>query len=155
MQRPAASKLKLNTLCLKSSRNVPDSCHFSAVLCVASRWRVERLLLRPRPPLPEAPGRWGHAPPSPGQTPPINYGARQRPQTAFPAIFKRGQPVTHSQPSRSVKCQICPWRAARYFGARGILVAPCPVCGSRVTYEKPWPSDAPVTLDPKLRVQAA
>lgn len=59
-----------------------------------------------------------------------------------------------SQPSREVKCQICPWRERRFFG-KGILVKPCPECGSRVTFATLMLGDAAVTPDPKLKVKAA
>ena len=55
-----------------------------------------------------------------------------------------------TQPSREVKCQICPWRERRFFG-RGILVKPCPECGSRMTFASSMFGDMPVTPDPKLK----
>jgi hypothetical protein len=55
---------------------------------------------------------------------------------------------------RAVKCQICQWRALRCFG-KGLLVAPCPECGSRVTFAEHFVGDPPVTLDAKLRESAA
>lgn len=52
-------------------------------------------------------------------------------------------------PKRWIKCQICPWSASRYFGS-GLLIKPCPKCGSRVTFKDSWLGDQPVTPDPKL-----
>jgi len=57
-------------------------------------------------------------------------------------------------PRREVKCQICPWTAPRYYG-KGLLVKPCPECGSRVTFAEHWPGDSPVTPDPQILVKAA
>ena len=58
-------------------------------------------------------------------------------------------------PKRSVECQICDWKGTRWYGAKGILVDPCPRCSSRVTYAEAWRSDQPVTPDPKLMVAKA
>ncbi|HXX18703.1 MAG TPA: hypothetical protein VEJ46_04825 [Candidatus Acidoferrum sp.] len=60
-----------------------------------------------------------------------------------------------TQPKREVKCQICRWSGHRYYGAKGILVDPCPQCGSRVTYAAPQKGDMPATADPKLLAEAA
>ena len=57
--------------------------------------------------------------------------------------------------TRTVKCQICNWRGVRCYGAKGILVDPCPACGSRVTYASVHKDDQPVTADPKLQAVAA
>jgi hypothetical protein len=59
------------------------------------------------------------------------------------------QRTQSAQPSREVKCQICPWSERRYFG-KGVLVKPCPDCGSRVTFAMVMVGDAPVTPEPKL-----
>jgi NAD-dependent SIR2 family protein deacetylase len=50
-------------------------------------------------------------------------------------------------PSRQVKCQKCEWKAIRRYGANGILVDPCPLCGSRVNYAAVWKGDQPVTQE--------
>jgi len=55
-----------------------------------------------------------------------------------------------SNPSRAVKCQVCPYHETRYYGGKGILVDPCPKCGCRMTYATPYPGDQPVTPDPSL-----
>lgn len=60
-----------------------------------------------------------------------------------------------TQSKREVKCQICAWRGPRYYGAKGILVDPCPQCGSRVTYASPHKGDMPVTADSKPLAEAA
>jgi hypothetical protein len=52
--------------------------------------------------------------------------------------------------SRKVRCQICDWSEMRYHGD-GILTKTCPECGSRLTYDSPFPGDPPVTPDPKLK----
>jgi len=57
-------------------------------------------------------------------------------------------------PTRAIACQVCPWRGTRYFG-KGILVEPCPVCGSRVRFAVAMPSDPAVTIDIKLIAKAA
>ena len=49
--------------------------------------------------------------------------------------------------TREVKCQKCSWSAWRAFGSDGILVAPCPECGARVTYAHAQDADRPVTPD--------
>lgn len=49
--------------------------------------------------------------------------------------------------TREIKCQKCSWAASRTYGANGILVDPCPECGSRVTYVRVWEGDMPVTPD--------
>lgn len=56
--------------------------------------------------------------------------------------------------TRAVKCQICHWQDKRSFG-RGLLVKPCPACGSRIQFAEPWPGDPPATLDPKLALREA
>jgi hypothetical protein len=61
---------------------------------------------------------------------------------------------TRTYPTRGVKCQICPYTKQRFFG-RGLLVKPCPDCGSRMTFAQPWLGDFPVTPDPKLVLKAA
>jgi hypothetical protein len=55
--------------------------------------------------------------------------------------------MSHSKPSRAVKCQICPWKGTRRYGPDGILCQPCPLCGRLVIYVEPWRSDPPVTRD--------
>jgi hypothetical protein len=52
--------------------------------------------------------------------------------------------------SRMVKCQCCPYQSRRWYGEKGILVDPCPRCGSRMTYYEHWKGDQPVTKDEKL-----
>jgi hypothetical protein len=49
--------------------------------------------------------------------------------------------------SRAVKCQKCSWHGVRCYGPNGVLVAPCPECGHRVTYAVAWDGDQPVTPD--------
>lgn len=49
--------------------------------------------------------------------------------------------------TRKVKCQRCSWVTQRAFGSDGVLVAPCPECGARVTYTDAWDGDRPVTAD--------
>jgi len=61
---------------------------------------------------------------------------------------------TTAYPSREVRCQLCPYRHRRFFG-KGLLVKPCPECGSRVTFAEIVPRDQPVTPDPKLMAKAA
>jgi DNA-directed RNA polymerase subunit RPC12/RpoP len=61
---------------------------------------------------------------------------------------------TRIYPSREVKCQICSYRHRRFFG-KGLLVRPCPVCGSRVTFAVAMPGDPPVTPDATLTARAA
>jgi len=61
---------------------------------------------------------------------------------------------TTNYPSREVRCQICTYRHRRFFG-KGLLVKPCPECGSRVTFAEIVPGDQPVTLDLKLMAKAA
>jgi hypothetical protein len=39
------------------------------------------------------------------------------------------------------------WKAARKYGARGILVDPCPLCGRPVTYAVLFKGDQVVTQD--------
>jgi hypothetical protein len=51
------------------------------------------------------------------------------------------------RPGRKVRCQVCPWNAIRQYGARGILVGPCPQCGHRITYAAAFKGDQPVTPD--------
>jgi hypothetical protein len=57
--------------------------------------------------------------------------------------------------TRAVKCQCCPWWKSRAYGARGILVNPCPECGSRVEYAATYAGEQPVSLGPKLMAKAA
>jgi hypothetical protein len=45
-------------------------------------------------------------------------------------------------------------RHRRFFG-KGLLVKPCPECGSRVTFAEVVSGDQPVTLDLKLMSKAA
>jgi hypothetical protein len=52
-----------------------------------------------------------------------------------------------NRPGREVKCSVCPWNAVRKYGARGILVEPCPLCGRRVCYAAAFKGDQPVTGD--------
>jgi hypothetical protein len=59
------------------------------------------------------------------------------------------------RPTRKIKCQICSWAGTRWYGSKGILVDPCPQCGSLVTYAALWRGDMPVTVDPKLGAKAA
>jgi hypothetical protein len=47
--------------------------------------------------------------------------------------------------SRAVKCTVCPWIDNRACG-RGILIDPCPQCGSKVWYETLWYGDCPARL---------
>ncbi|MGB2590962.1 MAG: hypothetical protein WBF09_03975 [Candidatus Acidiferrum sp.] len=54
-----------------------------------------------------------------------------------------------SYPTRTITCQVCPWQGMRYFG-KGILVAPCPLCGARVAFAVVMPGDPAVSLAPKL-----
>lgn len=54
--------------------------------------------------------------------------------------------MSHSAPTRAVKCQICPWNGVRRYG-HGVLCDPCPECGHRVTYAVSQPGDHPVTPD--------
>ena len=51
---------------------------------------------------------------------------------------------------RKIKCQICDFKETRCSGLNGVLVDPCPKCGSRVTYAAHFDGDMPVILDPKL-----
>ena len=53
---------------------------------------------------------------------------------------------------RKVKCQICSWQGLRYFGT-GLLVRPCPECGSRTTFATPQLGDQPVTSDSGLKTR--
>jgi hypothetical protein len=55
--------------------------------------------------------------------------------------------MSHTPPSRAVKCQICSWKGIRKYGPDGILCDPCPECGRLVTYAAPWAGDPPVTQD--------
>jgi hypothetical protein len=55
--------------------------------------------------------------------------------------------MSHTPPSRAVKCQICSWKGIRKYGPDGILCDPCPECGRLVTYGAPWAGDQPVTQD--------
>jgi hypothetical protein len=50
-------------------------------------------------------------------------------------------------PTRTIACQVCQWEGTRYFG-KGILVAPCPVCGRRVTFAVAMAGDPPMTKAP-------
>lgn len=59
-----------------------------------------------------------------------------------------------ARPNRKVKCQVCSFSEVRWYG-EGILVAPCPKCGSRMTYAVWQPGDQPVKPDPKLAAVAA
>src|SRR6267378_3668909 len=56
---------------------------------------------------------------------------------------------TRVYPTREVKCQICAFKQRKRFG-RGLLVKPCPECGSRVTFAVPILGDMPVTPEPSL-----
>jgi len=58
-------------------------------------------------------------------------------------------------PTRNTKCQICSWTGTRWYGSKGILVDPCPLCGRLVTYAAAWRGDQPVTPDLKLAAKAA
>ena len=61
---------------------------------------------------------------------------------------------TRTYPSREVRCQVCTYRHRRFFG-KGLLVKPCPKCGSRVRFAVAMPGDQPVTPDLKLIPKAA
>jgi hypothetical protein len=55
--------------------------------------------------------------------------------------------MSHSTPTRSVKCQVCPWTGIRRYGANGILSQPCPQCQHRLTYAVACADDQPITRD--------
>jgi hypothetical protein len=57
-------------------------------------------------------------------------------------------------PSRGVSCQVCTWTGTRWHG-RGMLVKPCPECGSRIKFTVAWKGELPATPDPKLMARAA
>ncbi len=61
---------------------------------------------------------------------------------------------TRTYSSREVRCQVCTYRHRRFFG-KGLLVKPCPECGSRVTFAVAMQGDQPVTLDLKVMAKAA
>jgi len=55
--------------------------------------------------------------------------------------------MSHSAPTRPIKCQICAWTGVRRYGSNGILCDPCPECWHRVTYATSWDGDPPITPD--------
>jgi hypothetical protein len=55
--------------------------------------------------------------------------------------------------SRAVKCTVCPWIDNRACG-RGILIDPCPQCGSKVWYETLWYGDCDFVTGKMLWPQA-
>jgi hypothetical protein len=57
--------------------------------------------------------------------------------------------TAHTDARRKVKCQLCDYCAVRWYGAKGILVDPCPLCGSRMTYSEYRKGDQPVTQETK------
>jgi hypothetical protein len=66
-------------------------------------------------------------------------------------------PITRkyaATPSRGVSCQTCPWAGTRWNGS-GMLVKPCPECGSRVMFTIPWKGEVPATPEPLLISRAA
>jgi hypothetical protein len=52
-------------------------------------------------------------------------------------------------PSRGVSCQICPWSGTRWYG-KGMLVKPCPECGSRVKFTVEWKGELPANAGPEV-----